>query len=104
MLILQKALRMCFCIAISLRRICDSDEKFEMRSDEYQNYLIARDYISVVKKQFHFVRNISRSEAKQVKQKVTRQNFNLVTVYNRMLNNLQKVIRTTYLYCTVTLI
>ena len=104
MLILQKALRMCFCIAIGLRRICDSDEKFDMRSDEYQNYLIARDYISVVKKQFHFVRNISRSEAKQVKQKVTRQNFNLITVYNRMLNNLQKVIRTTYLYCTVTLI
>ena len=104
MLILQKALRMCFCITIGLRRICDSDEKFDMRSDEYQNYLIARDYISVVKKQFHFVRNISRSKAKQVKQKVTRQNFNLVTVYNCMLNNLQKVIRTTYLYCTVTLI
>ena len=40
----------------------------DMRSDEYQNYLIARDYnISLVKKQFHSVRSISRSEARQVK-------------------------------------
>ena len=23
---------------------CNSDEKFDIRSDEYQNYLIARDY------------------------------------------------------------
>ena len=29
--------------ALCLRRICDSDEKFEKHSTEYQNYLIARD-------------------------------------------------------------
>ena len=31
-------------VAFCLRRICDSDEKFERRSAEYQNYLNARDY------------------------------------------------------------
>ena len=30
--------------ALHLRRICDSDKKFEKHSAEYQNYLIARDY------------------------------------------------------------
>ena len=81
-------------IALRLRRICDSDEKFDMRSDEHQNYLIARHYnISLVNKQFHSVRSISRSEARQVKRKVTKQNFNLVTVYNPLLNNLQKVVK-----------
>ena len=30
--------------ALCLRRICDSDEKFEKHNAEYQNYLIARDY------------------------------------------------------------
>ena len=81
-------------IALRLRRKCDTDEKFDMRSDEYQNYLIARDYnISLVKKQFHSVRSISTSEARQVKRKITQESFNLVTVYNPLLNNLQKVIK-----------
>ena len=81
-------------IALRLRRICDSDGKFDMRSDEYQNYLIARDYIiSLVKKQLHSVRSISRSDARQVKREVTQESFNLVTVYNPLLNNLQKVIK-----------
>ena len=31
-------------VALRLRRICDSDEKFEKHSEKYQNYLIARDY------------------------------------------------------------
>lgn len=76
-------------IAHRLRKIRDSDEKFHMGSDEYQNYLVARDCnISSAKKQFHSVKD----EARQVKQKVTDQNFNLVTVYNHILNNLQKVI------------
>ena len=65
-----------------------------MRINQYQNYLIAKDYnISLVKKQFHSVRNNTRNEARQVKQKVTKQNFNLVTVYNPILNILQKVIK-----------
>ena len=40
-------------IALRLRRICDSDEKYEKRSNEYQNYLIARNYSpSLVVKHF----------------------------------------------------
>ena len=31
-------------IALILKRICYSDEKYEKRSDEYQNYLIASNY------------------------------------------------------------
>ena len=31
-------------VALRLRRICDSDEKFEKHRAEYQNYLTARDY------------------------------------------------------------
>ena len=65
-----------------------------MRCGEYQNYLIARDYnISLVKKQFHSVRSISGSEARQIKRKKTKKSFNLVTVYNSLLYNLQKVIK-----------
>ena len=62
-----------------------------MRSDERQNYLIAREYnISLVKKQFHSVRSISRSEARQVKRKVTKESFNLVMAYNPLLQNVIK--------------
>ena len=31
-------------IALRLRRICDSDEKYDKRSEEYQKYLIVSDY------------------------------------------------------------
>ena len=74
--------------------MCDSDEKFDIRSPEYQNYLIARDYNpTLVKKQFHSVRNMSRSDARQVKPKSHRSNINLVTVYNPIIKNLRTVIR-----------
>ena len=40
-------------IALTLRRICDSDKKFKHHSEEYKNYLIARDYHPrLVDKQF----------------------------------------------------
>ena len=68
--------------------------RWNMCSDEHQHYLIARDYnISLFKKQFYFVRSISRSEAKQVKRNVTKKSFKLVKVYNPTLNDLQKVIK-----------
>ena len=80
-------------IALRLRRICDSDEKFDNRSHEYQNYLIARDYNpSLVKKHFNSTRNISRNEARQVKEKTSKQMFNLITVFNPLLQNLQTLI------------
>ena len=51
-------------IALRLRRICDSDEKYEKRSNEYQNYLIARNYSpSLVVEQFQKVSQISHDNA-----------------------------------------
>ena len=58
-------------IALRLRRICDSDEKYEKRSNEYQNYLIARNYSpSLVVKQFQKVTEISRDNARKPCSKV----------------------------------
>ena len=55
-------------VALWLRRICDSDDKFEDRSVQYQKNLVARDYKPIkVKKQFSDVRNISREEARRPK-------------------------------------
>ena len=55
-------------VALRLRRICDSDNKCEKCSKEYQNYFIARDYKPrKVRKQFSDIRNISREEARQPK-------------------------------------
>ena len=49
-------------IALRLRRICDSDEKYDERSEEYQKYLIARDYQpGSVKRQLEEVKKLSRS-------------------------------------------
>ena len=57
-------------VALRLRRICDTDEKFDNRSIEYQKYLIARDYKPhLVKKQFLKTRNISRDVVRQPREK-----------------------------------
>ena len=53
-------------IALRLRRICDTDEKFNSRSIEYKNYLIARDSKpSTVHKHFAHVSTLSRQQARQ---------------------------------------
>ena len=50
-------------VALRLRRIWDSDNKFERRMKEYQNYFIAREYKPrKVRKQFSDIRNISRED------------------------------------------
>ena len=57
-------------IALRLKRICDSDEKFTVRSNEYKNYLIARDYKpKVVEKHFSEISKLTRAEARQIKPK-----------------------------------
>ena len=56
--------------ALRLKRICDSDEKFAVRSNEYKNYLIARENKpKVVEKHFSESSKLSRVEAKQTKPK-----------------------------------
>ena len=53
-------------IALHLRRICDTDEKFNSRSIENKNYLIARDHKpSIVNKHFAHVSTLSRQQARQ---------------------------------------
>ena len=53
---------------------------------------MARDYKpTLVKRQFHAIKN-SRCEARQVKPKVIKSNFNLITVYNPVIKNLEKVL------------
>ena len=83
-------------VALRLRRICDSDEKFEKHSAEYQNYLTARDYKpGKVKKQFSDIKKFTREEAR--KPKLLKTTFstscNLITQYNPLLPNLKIIIR-----------
>ena len=53
-------------IAVRLRRICDSDEKYDERSEGYQKYLIARDYQpGSLERQFEEVKKLSRSETRR---------------------------------------
>ena len=54
-------------IALRLKRICDSDEKFAARSTEYKNYLIARHYEPKVVE--HHISKLSRNEARKIKPK-----------------------------------
>ena len=53
-------------IGLKLRRIGDSDEKYEKRSDVFHNYLITRKYSPpLVAKQFKTVSQISRDNARK---------------------------------------
>ena len=83
-------------VALRLRRICDSDNKSEKRSKEYQNYFIGRDYKPrKVRKQFSDIRNISREEARQPKTHNERfsTSCNLITQYNPLLPNIKTIIK-----------
>ena len=82
-------------VALRLRRICDSDNKFDERSVQYQKYLVPRDYKpSKVKKQFSDVRNISREEARRPKNNNNiSASCNLITQYNPLLPNIKTIIK-----------
>ena len=76
-------------IALRLRRICDTDEKFNSRSIEYKNYLTTRYYKpSIVNKHFTHVSTLSRQQAWQKstnwKSQVNK-NVKLIMKYNPML-------------------
>ena len=82
-------------VALRLRRICDSDDKFDERNVQYQKYLVARLYQpSKVKKQFSDVINISREKARRHK---NNNNFpascNLITQFNPLLPNIKTIIK-----------
>ena len=70
-------------IALRLRRICDSDEKFKHRSEEYKNYLKERDYHpELVYRQFQKVEMTSRHNArkKNTKRKDVRLNLSQLLI------------------------
>ena len=80
-------------IGLRLRKICNTDEKFDIRSYDYQNYLIARDYKpTIVKRQLHNIKNIIRRKTRQVMSKLIKFNINLITLYNPNMKNLENVL------------
>ena len=82
-------------VVLLLGRICDSDNKFEKHSKEYQNYFIARNYKPrKVRKQFSDIRNISR-EARKPKTHNERfsTSCNLITQYNPLLLTIKTIIK-----------
>ena len=81
-------------IALRLRYICDSDEKFEKRSNECKNYLIARNYSpSLVAKLFQKVSQISRDNVQKYHSNVLRtDSVKFVTSYSPILPNINSLI------------
>ena len=54
--------------ALRLRGICNTNEKYNQHSSEYQNYLIGREYNpTLVKKQFEMVGNMTRTQVRASK-------------------------------------
>ena len=52
-------------IALKLKRLCNSDEKFTVRSNKYKNYLTAREYKpKVVEKHLSKTSKLLRAEAR----------------------------------------
>ena len=73
-------------IALRLRRICDTTEKYESRADEQKNYLLARDYkTSLVDEQFKKIGQISREDARSKPKTNQVSKIKFVTKYNSML-------------------
>ena len=96
-------------IALRLRRICDTDEKFNSRSIEYKNYLIARDCKpSLVNKHFAHASTLSRQQARQKSNNRKSQgskNVKLIMKYNSRLPDLNSLLKKdmTLLYTDPTL-
>ena len=74
-----------------------TDEKFNSRSIEYKNYLIARDYKpSIVKKHFAHVSTLSRQQARQksTNRKIqVSKNIKLIMKYNPRLPDLNSLLK-----------
>ena len=81
-------------IALRLRGICDSDETYEKRSNEYQNYPVARNYSpSLVAKQFQKVSQISHDNVQRLRSKVSvKYSVKFITSYNPSLLNINSLI------------
>ena len=82
-------------IALRLRRICDTTEKFESRADKCKNYLLARDYKpSLVDEQFRKIGQISGEDARKSKPKANPvSKIKFVTKYNPILPKIDGIIK-----------
>ena len=82
-------------IALRLRRICDTTEKYESRADEYKNYSLARDYKpSLLDGLFKKIGQISREDARKSKPKTTQfSKIKFVTKYNPKLPKTNGIIK-----------
>ena len=82
-------------IALRLRRICDTTEKYESRADEYKNYLLARDCKpSLVDEQFKKISKISREDARKSKPKTNQvSKIKFVTKCNPRLPKIDGIIK-----------
>ena len=82
-------------IALRIRRICDTDEKFCARSTEYSNYLIARNYNpSLVRKQFNEIGNLPRKDARKKKEKENEvSKIKFITTYNPRLPDINSLLK-----------
>ena len=83
-------------VALRLRKIQDSDEKFEKHSAKYQGYLISRDYkLDKAKKQLSDTKKLNREKVRKLKLPKTTfsTSCNLITQYNPLFPNLKTIIR-----------
>ena len=73
-------------VALKLRKICDTDSKFKVRSNEYQQYLIATGYkLHKVSKQFSDVAKISAEIARQPRVEIDFKVTSFLTKFNPLL-------------------
>ena len=82
-------------IALRLRRICDTTEKYGSRADKYKNYLLASDYKpSLVNEQFRKIGHISREDARKSKFETNQvSKIKFVTKCNAMLPKIDGIIK-----------
>ena len=85
-------------IALRIERICDSDEKFKNWSEEYKNYLIARNYHpGLVDKQFQKVEWASKHNARKKNNKIKEvSKFKFITNFNPVLPVLKFLLGNTF--------
>ena len=76
-------------VALRKSRICNTDRKFKIRSDEYQEYLIARECKPhKVSKQFSDVAKFSREIGRQPRVKMDFKVTSFLTEFNPLLPDL----------------
>ena len=82
-------------IALRLRRICDTTEKYESRADEYKNYILPHDYKpSLVDEQLKKIGQMTREDARKNKPKTNQASkIKFVTKDNPKLPKIDGIIK-----------